>query len=303
VPGHRRGAEVTLHAVLCELSRRGHEIQVLVGDGGVAGHTDGVEVIVDADRTHALEHCRGADIVVGQLEARWDSLYLAARADRPLVYFMHIGNVPRRALYGRPDLTVFNSETLRQAHPWIDRCLVVHPPIMERDYLCTPGGAITLVNLTAPKGASLFYDLAERLPSHQFIGVRGTGAQVIPERIPANVTVLEPVDDMREVYRRTRILLMPSVYESYGRVGVEGAVSGIPTIAHPTTGVSEALGDSVLYADRGDVGAWIRCISTLDDPTAYRDWSRRARAQFDRLEVTHEIDRLEQALVALAAPR
>ena len=93
---------------------------------------------------------------------------------------------------------------------------------------------------------------------------------------------------------------MPSVYESYGRVALEAAVSGIPTIAHPTAGVQEALGDAALWADRDQLSAWVDQISALDDPGAYATRSRLVRARFDELEPTIEIDALERELVCLA---
>jgi len=52
----------------------------------------------------------------------------------------------------------------------------------------------------------------------------------------ANVTHHPNVHDMREVYGRARIILMPSLYESYGRVAVEALATGIPSIVAPTLG-------------------------------------------------------------------
>ena len=51
----------------------------------------------------------------------------------------------------------------------------------------------------------------------------------------------------QSVYARTRLLLMPSRSESFGRVGLEAAASGIPTIASPVEGVPEVLGDCALF--------------------------------------------------------
>jgi glycosyltransferase involved in cell wall biosynthesis len=303
LPGHRRGAEVTLHAVLTALHRRGHEIKVLVDEGDGPVTVDGIKVIVGADRAHTRRHGEWADIVVGQLAGRWPALCLAARSNRPSVYFMHVGNVSRRVLYGNPDLTVFNSELLCHEYAWIAHPLVVHPPIPEMDYLTSPGDAITLVNLTEPKGAEIFYELARRLPDCRFLGVKGTGPQLIPDPVPANVTILDQVPEMREVYRRTRILLVPSVYESYGRVALEAAVSGIPTIAHPTPGMREAMGDAALWTDRNDVDAWVDRISRMDDSVEYARASRLARARFEMLDPETEIDALEQALLELRPGR
>ncbi|MFE4971343.1 glycosyltransferase [Kitasatospora sp. NPDC056651] len=57
-----------------------------------------------------------------------------------------------------------------------------------------------------------------------------------------------PGHAMRErVYARSRVVLMPSSHESWGRVGVEAFASGIPVIAHPTPGLAECLGHAGIY--------------------------------------------------------
>jgi glycosyltransferase involved in cell wall biosynthesis len=303
VPRHRRGAEVTLHLVLAELRERGHEVRVVAGPDDVAETLDGVEVRPRTDRRRMLADCDWADVVVGQLTDRWTALSLGARSRRPVVYFMHIGGVGRRALYGDPDLTVFCSDALRRQHPWIQRSIVLHPPVVEARYLTTPGDAITLVNLTEAKGAALFATLARRMPEREFLAVRGWEDDGSITTLPSNCTVLDQVDDMRAVYARTRVLLMPSEYEAYGRVGLEAAVSGIPTIAHPTEGLSEALGSAAMWADRADADAWLARIRALDDPSEYTRRSAAARAQFEHLDPRAELDGFERALIELRAAR
>lgn len=299
VPKHRRGAEVTLHQLLVDLQQRGHEVRVVAGAGDRAGTFDGIDVRVRSSRRAVLRDGEWADIVFGQLTDRWSALSLGARARRPVVYLMHIGGTAKRALYGAPDLTVFCSHALRARHPWIAPAIVVHPPIDAARYATTRGDAITLVNLTAAKGAGLFYTLAAREPERQFLAVRGWEPELRVGTPPANCTVLDQVDDMREVFSRTRVLLVPSEYEAYGRVGLEAAVSGIPTIAHPADGLVEALGTAALWADRADPEAWIACLRSLDDPTEYERRSVAARARFEALDPATEIAALERALLQL----
>jgi hypothetical protein len=290
---------VTLHAVLSSLSERGHEVRVMVDDGDDVGPLDGVEVFVGRDRAEDLRNCGWSDIVIGQLGARWKAMAVAARSRRPLVYFMHIGNVARNALYGNPDLTVFSSEVLRRQYPWIKQGLVVHPPIVETNYAVTPGDSITLVNLIEAKGSSLFFALAACFTDRPFLGVRGRESQSIPAPVPSNVVIVDQAADMRDVFARTRILLVPSVYESYGRVGLEACVSGIPVVAHPADGLQEALGDGACWADRNNLNEWAEQIRALDDPAVYAEQSRKARAWFESLDPSDEIDALERAMLQL----
>jgi hypothetical protein len=300
VPHQRRGAEVTLHLVLRALQDRGHTCSVIVGAADADEDVDGIQVF-GRTALHDARRAADADIVLAQLDAWWSGMTLAARRRRPFVYYMHIGGTPRSHLVGVPDLTLFSSELLQRRHEWLAPSLVVHPPIVAADYATEPGGRITLVNLTEEKGASVFWALAERLPDHEFLGVRGWGPQCVPTTVPTNVELVGPVDDMRAVYARTRVLLAPSVYESFGRVPLEAGVSGIPTIAHPAEGLREALGAAPLWVDRDDIDAWVDAVRSLDDAECFRTRALAARAQFDRYDSDAELDALDRVLRALAA--
>jgi len=146
--------------------------------------------------------------------------------------------------------------------------------------------------LSRDKGAEVFYELAERLPNQKFLGVQGGyGVQVLDD-LP-NVELLEhlPPDRMRdEVYARTRVLLMPSAHESYGRTGVEAMASGIPVIAHPTDGLREALGSAGVFVDRDDIDGWETLLRKLLDGRRWRHASARARQRVTELDPAADID-------------
>jgi glycosyltransferase involved in cell wall biosynthesis len=296
------GAEVTLHAVLRRLVQRGHEIRVLLVEGPKRSYeVDEVHVDVSPGATTTRDLYRWADIVLGTHERRGHVLRDAARWGRPVVYYMQLGRQPRHLLYGTPQLTIFNSCFLRDEYTWMRGRVVLHPPIDEADYLTRRGEAITLVNPNEEKGGRLVFTLAALMPERRFLTVRSWGVPVVPDRPAPNVTVLPLQADMRGVYARTRILLLPSSYESYGRVGLEAAVSGIPTIAHDLPALRESLADAAIWIDPGSAPeAWIARIEELDNPAIYAQWSARARARFDQLDPQSELDHVERALVSLA---
>jgi len=124
------------------------------------------------------------------------------------------------------------------------------------------------------------------MPEQHFLAVTGAyGEQILPD-LP-NVEILEHVrgEDMREqVYARTRVLLMPSSYESWGRVGVEAMASGIPVLAHPTPGLCESLGEAGLYVDRNDIDGYEATLQRLLTPSEYRLASKRAKARSAELD-------------------
>jgi hypothetical protein len=302
LPDERGGAQVTLHSVLRRLARRGHEIRVLVAEGPTRSFTlDGIRVETSPGDVAARDVYRWADVVFGTHLGRGRVLHAAARAGRPVVYYMQLGQIPRHMLWGTPELTVFNSRFLEREYGWIRGGLVLHPPIDETDYLTTRGDAITLVNPIDQKGGQLVLALATRMPKRRFLSVRNWGAVALPERLPPNLTVLDTQADMRAVYSSTRILLVPSAYESYGRVALEAAVSGIPTIARDLGALRESLAEAAIWIDPGaDADEWGALINELDDPATYAEWSQRARRRFEELDPEADIDRLERALVRLA---
>lgn len=180
------------------------------------------------------------------------------------------------------DLSVYNTQ-------WVKRSLrgkglVVHPPVEpERHRVEQTGDAVTLVNLQDNKGVFTFSRAASGLPEFRFLGVDGThGKQVHPDL--ENVDFHPVTQDMREVWRQTRVVLMPSEYESYGMVAAEACLNGIPVVAHPTPGLVECLGWAGIFVPRDRDDSYMSAIRLLmTDENFYRERSGMARARGDEL--------------------
>jgi len=212
---------------------------------------------------------------------------------------------------GGTALAVYNSQWMqREAELFFaeypkavrpDRSLIVRPPVIAADYATKPGKAITLVNCNPEKGGKVLNALAERMPDQQFLAVRGAyGEQILPD-LP-NVEIIEHMDgsEMRErVYAKTRVLLMPSSYESWGRAGCEALASGIPVVAHPTPGLCESLGEAGVFVDRNDLDGYETVLRKLLQPAEYRLASKRARARSAELDPTDELAAWCDAVEAL----
>jgi surfactin synthase thioesterase subunit/glycosyltransferase involved in cell wall biosynthesis len=103
---------------------------------------------------------------------------------------------------------------------------------------------VTLVNPCAVKGISIFLELADRMPAVRFAGVPTWGTTqedraALARR--ANVTVLDAVDNVDDILRRTRVLLVPSLWaEARSRIVVEAMLRGVPVIASDIGGIPEA---------------------------------------------------------------
>jgi surfactin synthase thioesterase subunit/glycosyltransferase involved in cell wall biosynthesis len=103
---------------------------------------------------------------------------------------------------------------------------------------------VTLANPCAVKGIAIFLALAERMPAVRFAAVPtwGTnGADLAALRERPNVSVLDPVDNVDDLLRRTRVLLVPSLWaEARSRIVVEAMARGVPVIASDIGGIPEA---------------------------------------------------------------
>lgn len=141
--------------------------------------------------------------------------------------------------------------------------MIVHPPVNPLRFvsLAMNPKYITLVNCNKDKGALIFQDIARMMPNRTFLAVKGHHGPQIPLRAN-NLIQVPAVDDIREILTTTSILLVPSVYESYGRIAIEALACGIPVIATDTPGLREALegSDAKLIKSRSHVPAWVEAI-------------------------------------------
>jgi len=103
---------------------------------------------------------------------------------------------------------------------------------------------VTMANPCAVKGIDIFLALADSFPEIRFAAVPMWGTNerdraALSAR--ANVTLLRPVDDMNDLLRRTRVLLVPSLWaEARSRIVLEAMLRGVPVIAADSGGISEA---------------------------------------------------------------
>lgn len=288
-PGSRVGSWLSTHEYLAHLAARGHRVDVIRLRAGRRSDYRHEGVTVHAGPGWRDRLIPEADVLV----AHCGDGGAIAEASCPTVRFVHMP-CPDKDLAA--DLVVWNSETSRVPIP--GRSIVLHPPVHPDRYRTTPGDRVTLVNLSKAKGVKTLHRVAQRLPDVRFLGVRGGyGGQHVP-KLP-NLEPVRTTQDMRSVYRRTRILLAPSEYESWGRAGVEAMASGIPVIAHPTPGLVESLGEAGVFVDRDDIEGWAEQIVRLLDPVEWAEASRLALARSAELDPAEDLDRFVEEIEGL----
>ena len=188
----------------------------------------------------------------------------------------------------------------------IEREIKMH----ERDTLPT-GDCVTMINANALKGLPLFLELAKKYPDRKFLAVRPYYNVIkVPENIP-NIEWMNIQDDIRVVLAKTRVLLAPSLYESWGRVSFEAMYNGIPVIyskpmdrasphARPsgsTEGMQEWIGDSQMGCNYGTFEEWTTAIETLDDPEEYARYSKQAYDQTYSMNIFEDARDIERKMV------
>ncbi|WP_346162266.1 glycosyltransferase family 4 protein [Streptomyces bangladeshensis] len=315
-PEHNAGAEHMLVSMLRPLVERGHDVTVWLSRYGKVSKVyeyQGIRVMPLEARLDFPTAVRKADVLISHLECVPSTSSLARGYGKPVVVVCHNTHRPtfRDMAAGGTALAVYNSQWMRREaelffaeYPKAVRPageLIVRPPVFASEYATRPGKAITLVNCNPEKGGKVLDALARRMPEQQFLAVKGAyGEQILPD-LP-NVEVLDHVrgEDMREqVYARTKVLLMPSSYESWGRAGVEALASGIPVVAHPTPGLCESLGEAGVFVDRNDVPGYEAVLRKLLTPAEYRLASKRAKARSAELDPTAELAAWCNAVEAL----
>jgi glycosyltransferase involved in cell wall biosynthesis len=153
------------------------------------------------------------------------------------------------------DHAIYN--TRASAKEWGEpEALVVHPPISPppATAFAASGDAYTLLSSLLNKGVEVVLELAARLPRQRFIIVRSPaepthGLKDLEQRAAMlpNVELHPRVtpDEVATAYLiQTRILLVPSRYETYGMSAIEAAGYGIPTVHVDTPHVREGIGDA-----------------------------------------------------------
>lgn len=191
-----------------------------------------------------------------------------------------------RRAWSRATLRLYNTEAARQ--DWHDdRGMVLHPPVMppsdEVLQWVQRGDALTLTSSLTNKGAGHVLTLAARWPHRRFIIVESPAHDThgdpafweIAASLP-NVEVWprQHPDAMWRVWAETKVLLVPSRYETYGMSAVEAAWFGIPSVHVDTVHVREGIGTAARLMDWPGLRGLESGVREVE--ADYEEWSEKA---------------------------
>jgi len=239
-----------------------------------------------------------AKIVIGQNELSLPAVYAARKINA-----ISIVNVHTPPKYGRnirkaimtADYAVYN--TLASAIEWGEPgAFVLHPPISKLPAkLSNTGDAYTMLSSLVNKGVETVLELAKKYPNKRFMIIRSPaenthGLPDLEDRVAKLSNVeLHPRVAPEEVYKyleQTRILLVPSRYETYGMSAIEAAGYGIPSIHVDTPHVREGIGNAAILIPPLDVNAAAKGIDAIEKD--YEKFSKKARAKAEWLQKRQE---------------
>lgn len=313
-PHHCAGGEMYIHNMAKQFVKCGHQVRVLYNHSERDRITrtyelDGVEVW---PRNRSLENFFiWADRIITHLGFTSWTVGHAQLVFKKPVFFV-VQNTHHYSCVSDPEKPVgiiYNSEWAKEKLQYRQPNIVLTPPVdfREHDLGLDPNDNkyITLINLNENKGGKIFWDIARAMPERQFLAVKGAYDDQIIQNLP-NVTVADHTPNIADVYRATRILLMPSAYESWGMTATEAMCNGIPVICTPTPGLKENCGNAALYvgkppdlttktmtgsdvdlpkvSGRDDVAAWVKQIRSLDNKKTYLHRSKLCRERSRALD-------------------
>jgi glycosyltransferase involved in cell wall biosynthesis len=307
------------------LQARGHNVSfVTTGrkNGAVRGEYRGLPWVFYTNAEHEMA---GAHI---WSTAHFPTLKIVRRLNgkfhKPIVVTMHFGENLEDLPY-KPDWAEFlwvisnhitNSVRTRVGEHHFKTLEPIRPIMLENEVkfqergTLPPGKYVTLINANMLKGLPLFIELATRMPKIKFMGVRPYYNKInVPENIP-NIKWIDVQDDIRDVMKQTRVLLVPSLYESWGRVAFEAMYNGIPVLhtkpmsdtdhantrpSGSTEGMCEWIGDSQFMLDYNKVEHWVaklRQLLTMEGE--YEKYSKRAYDTAYGLNIFEDINDIEK---------
>lgn len=317
-PDHNCGAEYVAHHVNKYLVSKGHEVRVVLHQGDFKPYTfDGVDVF---NSPASLDGYRWADVIITHLDFTRHSINMGFYAGRPVVNFIHNPH-PYPEIKQAKDVQycVYNSQWLADKLAYDCPSMVMYPPCPANYYSIIGDPVhnpyVTLINCNENKGGYILYRLAQAMPEQKFLAIKGSYDCGLREEIWAKLQTLPNVlcedhsTNIQGIYQRTRVLLVLSREESWGRVATEAMSNGIPVIYTPTPGLCENVGSAGIVApqrgpkyinektgerifdDRDSYPLWhlkwyLQCLNNENN---YTGWSKAGLARFEEIQTkSHE---------------
>lgn len=297
------GSEMYAHNLNKHLLSKGHEVKILLPQSysnyeNKSMNYEGVELYIIRQSSDDDNLILWSDIII--THQGYSNLIISYVGNlKPIIWICHNTFFDQyKSINNNKNVSIiYNSYALQQlANQYFNnRSFVMQPPILLNKPFTsnkpTPirNEYITLINLSKNKGGEILKQLAEDMPNRKFMGVLGGYEEQIEQH--KNVKIVPHTNNIQEIYDQTRLILMPSAYESWGMVASEAIINGIPVIANRTFGLEENLGEAGIYCSLDNLDEWKYAITNCDDPYIYQAQSDKClkRAEEQKINNNNEI--------------
>lgn len=295
--GRPVGADRMSGVLLRALAARGHDVQVFADLDGGSYEDEGVKV---TPRLYMKPTHHPGDVIYAHADYGSLPFLMRQKTGARLVYAVHNASpmTEHSLTHFPPDLVAWNAQsTAERLRGWLTgetREVLVRPPLTvpARPAPRKDAKAVAIGNVTTDKGSETFYELAARFPDVPFLGVVGGYGE--HDHRPELAEIMEPVPQaqMRSaLWARTRVLVAPSRFESWGMVTAEAMAHGVPVIASDVPGFRESIGDGGRFAVWDDLPVWESHLrELLTDADAYKRAAAYGRARAAHLSALHRTD-------------
>ena len=256
-----------------------------------------------------------ARVVIGQNELSLPGVLAANHIGAVSIVNVHTppryGRLIRQAVVNA-DYAIYNTET--SAKQWGEpRAMVLHPPISKLPTKTFgDGDAYTLLSSLTNKGVEVVIKLAKQYPDKRFIIIRSPaepthGLKNI-EEIASQLDNLElhprvSPEEVHKYLKQTRILLVPSRYETYGMSAIEAAGYGIPSVHVDTPHVREGIGDAAVLVPPMNLERTANGIELIEKDYEKYSLNSRARAEFLTARQDLELEKFSDFINNAKKPR
>lgn len=312
-PGWSMGGEISTHRTLSVVPG-----SVVITPRTTDGYVlDGVTVLPSSGQTYR-DIVGDAQSVDANVLFAHSTLSLATvRAARqmkiPSILSVH---APRRfaadlrQAWPAAKVCLYNTEAARK--DWKDpKGWLLHPPVgpPPTEMIAGGGDALTTTSSLLNKGASRVLELARQLPRRRFIIVRspahGTHGSPDFEEQAADLGNVEVWDRLHPqmmsiLWKETKVLLVPSRYETYGLSALEAAWHGIPSIHVDTIHVREGIGEAARLLRSQSVEELRAAVDEVEEE--YSRWAALAHSRVHELaeRETSELARFAAGVAGLS---
>ena len=156
------------------------------------------------------------------------------------------------------------------------------------------GDFITYVNPDIHKGVKIFEKIVEKMPDKKFLVAGKEGYKLDKP----NVEVIGWIKDMKEVYAKTSLLLVPSIWpDTCPRVCIEVMQSGIPFVVSNRGGLTEEAEEcGIVVYDIFNIDEWVNAIKKFDEKIFYNEMSKKAKKKSLDFEAKGQLKKFDLLL-------